>query len=397
MLTDSRVAAFKAPAQGQKEYPDTKVTGLRLRVGSGGTKTWIFRARTGQQTINKKLGTYPGLNLADARIAALKLISAIARGGSAEAIERTFGAVASHWIEKVAKPKNDSWRNQARRLELHVLPKWGDRKIVDIRRADVRDLIESIEGDVLPNHVLTVVKTVFRFALSRDWIDFSPADGIRKPKPGLERDRVLSMPEISRIWSAAELLGYPFGPYIQLLMLSGQRRTETASVRWSDLDLGEGQWTIPAANTKGDRTHLVPLAQRAIAVLKTLPRLGVYVFTTDGRTHFSGYAKVKSRLDKFIAAAGGPLEPWRLHDLRRSAATHMVRLGIPEEVVSRILNHARQGVTARVYALHSYAPEKRRALEAWAAEIGHASDGVPADIEEGVGPWITNSHVRGDT
>jgi hypothetical protein len=125
MLTDSKVSAFKPPAKCQQEYPDVKVTGLRLRVGAGGTKTWIFRARTGGRTINKKLGSYPGMDLTEAGTAALKLVAAIARGGSTEAVERTFGAVAGHWIKVVAKPKNDSWRLQERRLEMHVFPRGG--------------------------------------------------------------------------------------------------------------------------------------------------------------------------------------------------------------------------------------------------------------------------------
>lgn len=369
MLTDSKVAAFKAPAKGQKEFPDPRVTGLRLRVGAGGTKTWIFRARTGDRTINKKLGSYPGMNLTEARTAALKVVAAISRGGSAEAVERTFGALANHWIEKVAQRNNDSWQYQERRLQLHILPAWRDRKIVDIRRADVRALLDGLEGAVLPNRVLTLIKTIFRYALSQDWIDFSPAEGIRKPQTEKERDRVLTMIDLTQIWQAAEFLGYPFGPYIRLLILTAQRRTEVASMRWDDLDLDAGMWTIPAADTKGERRHFVPLSAAAVQTLKPLPRLGVHVFTTDGRTHMANYAKVKIRLDAYVAASGGRVAAWRLHDLRRSAATHMVRLGIREEVVGRVLNHAVKGVTARVYALHSYAPEKRQAMDIWAGDV----------------------------
>ncbi|MFN3727556.1 MAG: tyrosine-type recombinase/integrase [Allosphingosinicella sp.] len=379
MLTDSKVLAVKPPAKGQQEHPDAKVTGLRLRVGAGGTKTWIFRARTGERTINKKLGSYPGMDLTEARTAALKLVAAIARDGSAEAVERTFGAVAEHWIKKVAKPKNDSWRLQERRLEMHVLPAWRDRKIVDIRRADVRELLDRLEGAVLPNRVLTLVKTIFRFALSRDWIDVSPAEGIRKPQVEQERDRVLTMTDMAQIWKAAELLGYPFGPYIRLLALTAQRRTEVAGMRWNDLDLDAATWTIPAADTKGDRRHYVPLSAVAVEILRALPRLGVHVFTTDGRSHMTNYAKLKARLDAFVAATGGAVEAWRLHDLRRSAATHMVRLGVREEVVGRVLNHAARGVTARVYALHTYGPEKRQAFEAWAEEIERATIACSAE------------------
>jgi integrase len=272
----------------------------------------------------------------------------------------------------VAQRKNDSWQYQMRRLELHILPAWRDRKIVDIRRADVRALLDGLEGVVLPNRVLALVKTIFRYALSQDWIDFSPAEGIRKPQIERERDRVLTMREVAQIWNAAELLGYPFGPYIRLLILTAQRRTEVASMRWDDLDLDGSMWTIPAADTKGERRHFVPLSAAAVQILKPLPRLGVHVFTTDGRTHMTNYAKLKTRLDGFVAATGGAVAAWRLHDLRRSAATHMVRLGVREEVVGRVLNHAATGVTARVYALHSYGPEKRQALDTWAEAVVHS-------------------------
>ncbi len=378
MLTDTKVAAIKPPATGQEEHRDSKVTGLRLRVGAGGKKTWIVRARAGQKVINKKLGSYPAMKLASARTAAEKVLEAIARDGTADAADRTFGAVASVWIDKVAKPKNDSWQQQERRLERHVLPAWRDRKIAEIRRADVRELIEGLEGDVLPNRVLTLIKTIFRFALSRDWIDASPVEGIEKPKQESERDRVLDMAEAKRVWDAAGLLGYPFGHFVRVLQLTAQRRTEVAGMRWQDVDLEGATWTLRTADTKSERMHLVPLSAPVLEILRTLPQLGDYVFTTDGETHISGYAKGKARLDTFIAAVGEKPAPWTLHDLRRSAATHMVRLGVPEEIVGRVLNHAPKGVTAKVYALHTYAPEKRSALDRWAAELMRAVEGRAA-------------------
>lgn len=381
MLTDAKIAAIKPPKAGQEEHPDSGpgyVRGLRLRVGTSGKKTWTVRARAGATVVNKKLGTYPPMSLAAARAAAERLLAALGRDGSTEAIDRTFGAAAGFWIERVAKAKNDSWRHQERQLERHVLPAWRDRRMVDIRRADVRELIEGIEGEILPNRVLTLIKTIFRYALSRDWIDASPAEGVTKPKEETERDRVLSMDETVRVWRAAQLLGYPFDQYIRALQLAAQRRTEVASMRWADVDLDAATWIIPAADTKGERTHLVPLSPALVAILRSVPQLGPFVFTSDGEGHINGFAKCKSRLDTFLAAAGEPIAPWTLHDLRRTAATHMVRLGISEEVVGRVLNHAPKGVTAKVYALHSYAPEKRSALDRWAAELTRAVEGEPA-------------------
>src|SRR5690606_40998258 len=118
MLTDTKIAAIKPPASGQAEHPDHKVTGLRLRVGSSGKKTWTLRRRVGSKVINKKIGNYPGMGLAAARAAAEKVIEALETTGSTEAVDRTFGAVAEHWIDKVAKPNNSSWKLQERRLEM---------------------------------------------------------------------------------------------------------------------------------------------------------------------------------------------------------------------------------------------------------------------------------------
>jgi integrase len=386
MLTDAKVGAIKPPTGGQDEHKDSGpgyVQGLRLRVGTSGKKTWIVRARSGHKVFNKKLGSYPAMRIGAARKAATKLLEALARDGGTEAIDRTFGAVAEAWVDKVAKPKNSSWRLQERRLEMHVLPHWRDRKIATITRADVRDLLDGIEGDVLPSRVFAIIKTVFRYALSRDWVDSSPVEGVTRPGTDSARDRVLSMDELAAIWKASGLLGFPFGTYLKVLTLTGQRRTEVASMRWDDIDLSAATWTIPAKETKSNRTHLVPLAKPVIDLLRDLPRLGEFVFTYDGETHVSGYAKAKSRLDSFIAAGDAAVSPWRLHDLRRSAATHMVRLGVTEDVVGRVLNHAPKGVTAKVYALHTYAPEKRSALDRWAAELMRAVEGR---VEEKVVP-----------
>ncbi|WBX83017.1 tyrosine-type recombinase/integrase [Sphingosinicella microcystinivorans] len=372
-LTDARVAAIKPPATGQEEHADDLVQGLRLRVGAGGRKAWIVRARAGGKVVNKGLGPYPTLSLASARDSARNFLITLAKEGQPRA-RRTFGELVDHWIDNVAKDKNKSWTLQKRRLEIHVLPSWRDRQLDGIRRADVRELVEGIEGDVNPNRVLTLVRTLFRYAMSRDWLEASPAEAITKPKDEAPRDRVLDMDEIRRVYAAADLLGYPLAGFVKLMVLTGQRRTEVASMRWDDIDLKAGTWVLPAPATKSARSHLVPLSAAAVALLEATPRMGDHVWTSDGSSHISGYAKAKTRLDAFLAAGGPPLPPWRFHDIRRSVATHMVRLGVLETVVGRVLNHASVGVTARVYALHSYEPEKRAALDAWAVEVGRLAN-----------------------
>jgi integrase len=378
-LTDARVAALKPPATGQDEHADDLVTGLRLRIGAGGRKAWIVRTRASGKPINKTLGAYPLLSLGKAREEAKKLLIEIATNGAPRR-RRTFGELADHWIENVAKPNNRSWDKQKRRLEIHVLPRWAGRSLDSIRRADVRELVAGIAGDVAPNRALTLIRTLFRYAMSQDWIDASPAEAIDMPRSETARDRVLDMDEIKQIYTTADMLGYPLGGYLKLLSLTGQRRTEVGAMRWQDIDLDAATWTLSAANTKAGRAHVVPLTSQAVAILQATPRLGEYVWTTNGRSYLSGYTHVKARLDGLLKAQGARIGAWRLHDIRRSVATHMVRLGVAETIVGRVLNHAVQGVTAKVYALHSYAPEKRNALNRWAAEIVRAVSGEDTNI-----------------
>ena len=367
-LTDARVSAISPPPTGQVEHPDDLVRGLRLRVGAGGRKAWIVRTRAGKKQINKTLGPYPLISLAAARDQARGYLISLAKEGEVRP-KHTFGDLADHWIKNVAKAKNKSWHNQERRLEIYVLPKWRNTDLASIRRSDVRELIDGIDGIVAPGRVLTIIRTLFRYAMGRDWIEASPAEAIPNPSVDVPRDRYLDMKEVRAVYQAADMMGYPFAGFLKMLILTGQRRTEAASMRWADIDLDAGTWVLSSADTKSARAHLIPLAPQAVDLLKAAPQFGPYVWSSDGETHIKCYSQGKKKLDVLLAAKDIELKPWRLHDLRRTAATHMVRLGVAELVVGRVLNHAPQGVTARTYALHSYEEEKRSALSKWASEL----------------------------
>jgi integrase len=297
------------------------------------------------------------LGLADARDAARGLLIQIAKEG-APRDKKTFGEAARHWIDNIAKARNSSWRNQERQLEIHVLPQWRDRAIDSITRGDVRDLIDGIDGRIAPSRALAIIKTVMRYALYRDWLEASPADAI--PPPGVEvpRDRYLNMADLARVYRAADLLGYPNAGFVKLLILTGQRRTEVASMRWADVDLVAKTWLIPSENSKNDRAQLVPLSTQAAALLAKQPAIGPFVWTTDGETYIRGFSKAKARLDTFLAEP--PLAAWRFHDLRRTVATHCVRLGVSEAVVERLLNHTPKGVTASMLCTATSLKSARR-------------------------------------
>ncbi|MEO1148210.1 MAG: tyrosine-type recombinase/integrase [Cyanobacteria bacterium J06638_22] len=280
-----------------------------------------------------------------------------------------FREVAEKWLDTVAARKNRSWKQQKRQLERHVYPAWKNRDITDLRRRDVYLLLDGLDGKVLPNRILALLKTVMNFAVLREWVEKSPADGIPMPRHERPRQRVLTMGELSVVQEACVQLGYPFGSFVQMLMLTAQRRTEVASMRWAEIDFDSMNWVLPAMKTKSYTAHSVPLSSFSAALLKGISVNGEFVFSNDGRTHISGFSSGKRQLDARANSVRGQVEGWRLHDLRRSAATHMVRLGARETIVSRILNHSQNGLTTRVYALHSHAADKRCALQNWGKEL----------------------------
>jgi len=195
-------------------------------------------------------------------------------------------------------------------------------------------------------------------------IDHHPIDRLKPPGKEIARDRILSDGELAALWKNAAGLGYPFGPAIQLLILTAQRRGEIATMRWSDVNLDRATWTVPAAIAKNGRVHEVPLSEPALEILTALPRFvgADLVFTTTGTTPISGFGRLKERLD---AAMG--FSDWRFHDLRRTAASGMARIGIAPHVIEKVLNH-QSGVisgVAAVYNRHGYEAEKREALERW--------------------------------
>ena len=177
------------------------------------------------------------------------------------------------------------------------------------------------------------------------------------------------------VWRAAEALGYPFGPAVRLLALTGQRRAEVLEATWDEFDLTAGLWRIPRERAKNNREHAVPLSGTAVALLESLPRLSgsPFLFTTTGATPVSAVSKAKTRLDALIAEAndGRPLPDWRFHDLRRTFVSGWAKLRIRSEVVESAINHISEsfGGVRGVYNRYEYEDERREAMEAWAKHI----------------------------
>jgi integrase len=395
-LTTMAVKRIMPPLTGRKETYDAKVPGLFLRVTKTGNKSWGLDFRVNGKRERLMLGSYPVVELDEARTAGLDALRAVKNGRNPAAEKRaakeaqpsadTVRAVTKLYVERYAKRNNRSWRETERIFKMYVVPVWKDRPLADIRRPDVVSLLDGVEdnnGPVMSDAVLAQVRKLFNWALDRGIIDATPIARVQRRTKPKERMRKRWLPdaEIKAVWFAANNLGYPFGPFVKMLLLTGQRRSEVAGMRWDEIS--NDVWTIPATKTKNKEDHEVPLSPAAVQLLKDTPNTGDYVFMS-GRSKagnpISGFSKAKAYLDKHIEDNGLQMEQWGFHDLRRTVRTHMSRLNVASEIAERVLNHTPQGIEA-VYDRHGYLDEKRKALEAWSDYLSLTlNDGTAANV-----------------
>jgi integrase len=254
-----------------------------------------------------------------------------------------------------------------------IIPACRHKLISEIAKVDVNRMLDVIVDRGAPiaaNETLSIAKRWLRWCVGRGYLSASPIADVEAPAAKKSRDRVLSDDELRDVWDAAESLGYPCGPFLRLLILTAQRRGEVAAMRWQDVDLERALWTLSAEQTKAGRVHDVPLSTAALAILNSLPRFeGAHVFTTgNGAKPINSFSKLATRLEE---AMGKTQAAFVLHDIRRTAATHLAKMGTPPHVLAALLNHSpgsAQGVTA-IYNRFRYVEERREALEAWAEHV----------------------------
>ena len=400
----------------RQEIPDGLIRGLFFVLQPTGKASWAVRYRHQRQTRKLTLGTYPAIDLKAARELASRALVNVASGADpaaekqvAKSAERVpndhdiIERVVERFVERYAKTNAPrSWPETQRILEKEVIARWRGRRLSEIRRADVHELLDAIVdrgSPVMANRVLAALRRMCGWAVERDLIPTSPCVGVTAPSAERSRDRVLSDAELKRVWEACNMIGWPFGPLIRLLILLGQRRDEIGGMRWSEIDLERKAWTLPRGRVKNGVEHVVPLPPLALAILGDMPRIVPpkgypdFVFTSGGGAAVSGFSKAKQRLDEFMAIEGGEgaLPHWTMHDLRRTFASGCARLGVNLPVIEKILNHVSGsfGGIVGVYQRHSFADEKRAALDQWGQHVndvvttsmvpnGVATSAVPA-------------------
>jgi integrase len=299
----------------------------------------------------------------------------------------SFDALVEEWAALHLVHRRERYRTEAIRAIRHAFSDLLKLPAARITRADAVNALDKLVRAgraVMAGRTLAYARAAFQWAQKRGKVPANPFQGLPIAASTTTRERVLSDGEIAEVWAAVDTLGYPFGPFFKLAILTLQRRAEVAGIRLSEISDDLGVWTVPGSRMKNGRPHDVHLSEAAREILRSIPRIDGcdFVFSTTGRTPISGISKAKVTLDAAIMKARGeaaekaerrltPLVPWRIHDLRRSGVSTLARLGFDSIVVDKILAHAPAKLlgVAAVYQRHEFTHERAAALDAWAAHV----------------------------
>lgn len=393
-LTDRTLRSLVAKTTRRRDVCDTVVSGFGVRISPGGHCSFVVRYRVNGRLRRFTIGPYSRLSLAEARERARNALrdSHYGLDAAAEKVEarraETFEDLAKEYIARHASKKR-SGRDDIRLLRgsphkkrtgkkphVPLVTRWGSRKLGEIKRSDVRDLLEEIaeRAPIMANRTLALVRKMFNFAIEREWIESNPCHMVKRPAPERQRQRVLSEDEIRRVWNAVEQEHAIVAALFRLRLLTAQRGGEVQGAAWSEIDLVGHWWTIPPDRSKNGLAHRVPLSPQAVRILKRLKadakKDATWVFPSTRKTGPHIHHAQKA-IERIVERSG---VEFRGHDLRRTAASLMVGAGVPRLVVSKILNHVESGVTA-VYDRHSYDAEKRAALDFWGRHVEAIANG----------------------
>jgi integrase len=269
--------------------------------------------------------------------------------------------------------------------------RWRDKPIAEIDGHDIHTLIDETRQRGVPGlerrgdgptesrarAMMSCLSVMFGWLVQHRRIETNPTAGVHRPETPKARDRVLTDAEVVAFWSATESERKEFSVLLRILLLTGCRLNEIAGMRRAELSEDGLIFTIPGERAKNHLKHVVPLAPLARELIESVPGDGPLVFTTNDRTPVSGWSKLKSRLDLAMK-----IPPWRIHDLRHTAATGMAELGIAPHIVEAALNHvsgAKAGIAGR-YNHAAYAEEKKIALQRWSEHIAGLVAGKKAKV-----------------
>lgn len=351
------------------------VAGLQLVVSAGGTRSWrlYYRVAGGDgRRRGMSLGRYPEVSLAEARNRAAGALAQAADGRDpktaredraekstvlvADAVARYLTACASANDPKTLRDKRSAFDN-------HFLPVLGARPVLDLKKAELLELLDGLaERPAIRRNLYAYLRHFFGWTEERDLIAQNPLLGVKPPKPVPQRERVLTDPEIRKLWRAEGVMA----DIARLSLLTAQRKGSIEALRIDQIDVDAATWLVPATNMKSAKPHLVPLSSMALDLIWSRPLLaGPHLFGV-GSNGARPYAGASNGFESLKRKVG--FDDWRLHDLRRTAVTLAQRGGAPLDQIRALTQHKTPGVIG-VYARHAYVEEKRRVAEIIEAQL----------------------------
>ena len=372
-LTERSIKRIPRPAEGYTLTWDDQLKGLGLRTTTSGVKSFIvnYRNADGRQR-RATLGRFPTLSATAARKRAQELLERVHHGEDpldqqrARRGELTLGQLVDEFTKRHLERMKRGYEVE-RILRTDALAGLGaNTKAAAVRRRDVIELIEhkATRAPIAANRLLQAIRRLYNWAVEKDLLETNPCVMVKRPAKEQSRDRVLSVEEIRTLWEklpTTTRMSDAVRCALRLILITAQRPGEVLGMRWDELDLKAGWWEMPRERTKADRAQRVPLTSLAIAELKTRPEADPWVFPSVKGQPLQVLAL--SHAVRHNSAYFG-IAKWTPHDLRRTAASHIARLGIDRFTLARILNHADREVTA-IYDRYTYDDEKRRALRKW--------------------------------
>jgi len=402
-LSEEGIKRLPVPEAGNKVFYFSGATlqgakaprGFGVRVTAGGNRSFVLNYRLRGREHRYTIGAWPDWSALKAVREARSLRQRVDRGENPldnrqpEVKGKTVEDVLDDFMARYARAKGRDGQEKLRGADAIesafnrlVKPRVGKVGVYDLTRRNVAEMLDKIEdasGPVMADRTRSYFRKALGWYAERD-DKFNLGAAIVRVEPrsaGAARTRILSDDELRILWPVLGESG-TFGALVKALLLTGQRRNEVAGMAWAEIGK-DGIWEIAASRYKTKRPHAVPLSSAALALLEAQPKIGDYVFSSSAGTAFSGFGDAKAALDEAVAKAAKPLPHWTLHDLRRTAKTLMARAGVRPDISERVLGHVIAGVEG-VYDRHSYADEKRDALEKLADMVERIVNPPPANV-----------------
>lgn len=356
---------------------DTELSGFGFKVTPSGSRSFILSYRVGNVQRKPMIGRYPTIQPEAARNIAKDWLADIRKGGDPSAdrqLRRKTSAVVtlSQMVELFlnAKAGKRSIKEMERIFRKDILPVLGSVGVEDITKSHVTKLLDDLlaRAPGIARLARANLSSFYNWAIPRlSDTAINPVVGSSKVPFGVSRDRVLNEEEVRGLWTVLATEPDKWELALKILILTGQRKKEVLEADWREIDLEKGEWVIPAERAKNGKVHSVPLSDQAVELMQKIPHRTGRLFPGTGPVSRTA-KRVRVKLEAEISV---PVQPWAWHDIRRTVATGMQRLGVRSEVTEAVLNHKngmRSGVAA-IYQRHEWTHEKRDALDKWSAEV----------------------------